>query len=279
MEPLHQLTDRQYELKVTLFDQTETLGVLMKGPTYRLGWFFLEALTDDGQNEWDSAQLAAKLEVSVRESEDRAGLRPRHVIHRSVLAQLVADGLGWLIARGLLGPAGNSSGSTGEWRVTTTGYEVVNSGSAQQVENRHRLHTDLHPALQGTAQMLFEIGDYDTAVFSAMKTVEVAVRTAARLPADAHGVQVMHAAFREDGPLELAAGSKSESEAFHRLFAGAYGAFRSPSAHRTVSFESATEAADILHLADLLLRIVERQGRRPGPDEQEPRPSAGDSRS
>lgn len=109
--------------------------------------------------------------------------------------------------------------------------------------------------------MLFESGDYDTAVFKAMKAVEVAVRAAAELSDGVHGVQVMHAAFKSGGPLAVTAEMTSETEAFHQLFAGAYGAFRHPSAHRTVSYESATEAANILHLADLLLRIVDRQGK------------------
>jgi hypothetical protein len=41
------------------------------------------------------------------------------------------------------------------------------------------------------------------------------------------------------------------------LFAGALGTFKNPSSHRDIEFSDPKEAADIIHIANELLRIIE----------------------
>lgn len=48
-------------------------------------------------------------------------------------------------------------------------------------------------------------------------------------------------------------------EGFMHLFLGAMTAFKNPSSHRVVEYEDPAEAADLVHLADLLLRILDRE--------------------
>jgi uncharacterized protein (TIGR02391 family) len=254
------LTTLQRGLKVIVIDQSATLGQLedMSGP--EIGWFFLQAMIGDTQSEWSAPQLRAEIQAVVFDEEHKGQHRPvSGGVHPARLSQLVADALGWLISRGPVGPGSAQSGSGGEWRVTTAGYEAHKSGSALEIENRQRLHTDLHPSLEKSVRWIFERGDYATAVFAAMKAVEVSVRDGAGFTNAKHGDGVITEAFREGGPLAVSSDSKAEQDAFLKLFSGAYGAFRNAAAHRTVEYDSPTEAADIVHLADLLLRIVDRR--------------------
>jgi uncharacterized protein (TIGR02391 family) len=176
----------------------------------------------------------------------------------TMLARL-SDAWAWLESHALVGPSSkNPQGST--WsRVTSTGKALLEDPNAlSKVWADDRLTGGLHPALS-SARSNFALGDYETASFAAMKTVEVEVRRVAGLPNELLGVTLMRKAFSpKDGVLRDPGAEGGEQQAIADLFAGAIGSYKNPASHRTVKFDDAVEAAEVIQLADLLLRIVQR---------------------
>jgi uncharacterized protein (TIGR02391 family) len=166
----------------------------------------------------------------------------------------------WLTGQALLIPD----------RRFLTGDAVILSLRAQKLAKEadprrafsaRRLPKDaLHPTICEDVWSLYHRGKYDSAVFEAMKAVEVAVREAvAGHPcALLLTVKLMSAAFAsEDGPLTDLAADGGERVARMELFAGAIGSYKDPHSHRNVALDDPDEAAEIIMLANHLLRIVD----------------------
>jgi uncharacterized protein (TIGR02391 family) len=91
-----------------------------------------------------------------------------------------------------------------------------------------------------------------------MKAVEVAVRSAASLPQSLLGVKLMRTAFGpESGPLTDMPADAGERVDRMELFAGAIGSYKNPHSHRNVALDDPDEAAELILLANHLLRIVD----------------------
>lgn len=115
----------------------------------------------------------------------------------------------------------------------------------------------LHPTITQKVWPSFLRGDYDAAVFLALKEVEVHVREAAGLGAELYGVSLVRKAFDPAaGSLTDTSALPGEREALSSLFAGAIGSYKNPHSHRRVSID-AIEAVEIIVLASHLFRIVE----------------------
>jgi uncharacterized protein (TIGR02391 family) len=116
----------------------------------------------------------------------------------------------------------------------------------------------LHPSLSGNVWTAYTRREFDSAAFQAMKAVEVAVRDAGGFSAGDIGTSLMREAFKpKTGPLADAQAEGGEQQACSDLFAGAIGSFKNPQSHRDVKLDDPDEAAEIIMLANHLLRIVE----------------------
>jgi uncharacterized protein (TIGR02391 family) len=115
------------------------------------------------------------------------------------------EGWGWLIAHGL----------------------VVRDHNQSAAE---RLGVALHPRIAEQVEQQFLLGEYELAVFAAMREVEIRVRQLAAAPDSLLGVKLMKHAFSAQGPRPLvdpnADGGEKEAAMF--LFAGAIGLFKNP---------------------------------------------------
>jgi uncharacterized protein (TIGR02391 family) len=176
---------------------------------------------------------------------------------RQLLWDRISDALAWIESRGLVGRTAQYGSAQ---RLTTRGREIAADAQAlAKLFGEERLAGKLDQALEAKVRLTFAAGDYETACFAATKEVEVAVRSASGFDNSKFGVTMMREAFKPDGgPLTDAAAEPAERVATMELFAGAIGAFKNPSSHRPVSFTDPVEAAEIVQLADLLLRIVRR---------------------
>jgi uncharacterized protein (TIGR02391 family) len=115
----------------------------------------------------------------------------------------------------------------------------------------------LNASIAKKVEAQFLRGEYDTAISTAFKQVEIAVRAAGKFSSAMIGNNLMRAAFDpQGGPLAEMSQEKSEREAGAHLLAGAIGFCKNPASHRHVDVE-AIDAAQLLVMASHLLRIVE----------------------
>jgi uncharacterized protein (TIGR02391 family) len=227
----------------------------------------------DQLRELPTAELALMLLKHLSNSSDQMHLNSvlrgadqgylRGEVDRVALLGRLSDAWAWLEAKGLIGHHPVHTTSITQ-TLTREGREMADDDSAMtRLYASERLAGPFDPVL-ASALHNFHYGDYETACFAAMKQVEVAVREAAGFDNSLIGVPLMRRAFaRDGGPLSDDQAEPGERVATMELFAGSIGAFKNPSSHRTVDFADPVEAAEIIQLADLLLRMVRRAESQP----------------
>jgi len=210
-------------------------------PIDRLALLVLKHCDEGG--EWNSHNFLNNLR--------HAGVSETALFHLS-------EALNWLIAQGLIArDKPSQSNNPQSMFVTRAGKRVLAEGIGGVVAAT-RLNVDLHKRL-ARVRTQFLMGEYELAAFAAMREVEIRVRELAKADQSLIGVKLMREAFKpESGPLSDPNLDPGERVGMMELFAGAIGTFKNPSSHRQVDYEDPTEASEVVMLADLLMRILDR---------------------
>jgi uncharacterized protein (TIGR02391 family) len=182
---------------------------------------------------------------------------PRERLQEVDLA--LAEAFAWIEAQGLAVPAEGMSGNNGFRHLSRRAQRFENEAAFTNYRTARLLPKELlHPAIATTVWLSFMRGAYPTAVFEAMRAVEIAVRDAAGFAQSEHGVPMIRKAFNpKGGPLADPAADEGEREALSALFAGAIGSYKNPHSHRSVPIDTPREAVEIILLASHLLYIVD----------------------
>jgi uncharacterized protein (TIGR02391 family) len=176
-----------------------------------------------------------------------------------------ADALGeawdWLCAEGLLARAVKVQTSPDSYYVTRRGHDLLEYlEPLDMLRAQRRLGVELHTRLAARLRPLIRVGAFEQAAFDALREVEVRVRELAgtKRAQSMVGVGLMRYAFGDEGPLGQFVTDPGERAGLRDLFSGAFGAVRNPLGDRSVQWDDATEAAEMVLLADLLMRQLDR---------------------
>lgn len=167
-----------------------------------------------------------------------------------------AEALNWLISHNLVARGTPGRSSAQAIFVTRLGRRALEEGFGP-VLAAARLDVDLHARLQSVRSQ-FLIGEYELAAFAAMREVEIRVRELIGATNSLLGVTLMRQAFGDGGRLSDSSLDGGERHGIRELFSGAIATFKNPSSHRQVNYDDPTEASEVVLLADLLMRLLDR---------------------
>ena len=173
------------------------------------------------------------------------------------IVQVLAEGWAWLHQMSLVAPGQQTMYTPGLIFVTRLGHKVLADG-LPMVRALQRLNLDLRPELTEKVRPQYLMGEFELACFAAMRAVEVRVRSMIGSPDSEIGIALIKKAFGVDGPLWDTGLDRGEQVARMELFSGAIGLFKNPTSHREVTYDDPAEAAEIIMLADLLMRVLDK---------------------
>lgn len=184
---------------------------------------------------------------------------PSYSTHRQGDVHLAfAEAWAWLEAQGLLVPAEGTNGTNGWRHLSRRARQMESAADFSDFKVARLIPKEiLNSKIADPVWRAVMRGEYDVAVFLAMKAVEIAVRESSGLGDGLVGVKLMRSAFApEAGPLTDTTAEGGERTARMELFAGAMGSFKNPHSHRDIDLTDPLEAIEAIYLANTLLRIV-----------------------
>src|SRR6185437_8584333 len=154
--------------------------------------------------------------------------------YRGQILVALLEAWAWLEGQGLLVHDPRQAAPRGEWTLSRRAEQLAKEPEPHRAFSARRIPKEaLHPTIREDVWALYHRGKYDTAVFEAMKAVEVAVRDAGGFAARDIGAALMRKAFDvKTGPLTDTAAEVGERQALSDLFAGAIGAYKNAQSHR-----------------------------------------------
>ena len=171
--------------------------------------------------------------------------------------QAVVEAWDWLAVNRLVARIPGDPGERGY--VTRRGHRVLSAPDPLALlKAEERLGLELHPRIERRVRRQFLLGEHELAALAALREVEIRVRDLAQLSSGDVGVKLMRKAFGPGGPLADPEMEAGEQEATAHLFVGAIGVFKNPSSHREVHYDDSAYAAEVVLLADLLLRMLDQ---------------------
>jgi uncharacterized protein (TIGR02391 family) len=168
----------------------------------------------------------------------------------------IAEALTWLRSQAMIARTPDQTADAAIF-VTRWGHQALTKSLAE-VRATSRIQVSLHPLIGRKVRRQFLLGEYENAIFVALKAVEVRVRKLCGYGDEMIGVPMMTQAFKPGGPLADPAAPTGEVEGTMALFRGAYAVLRNPSGHREVSFDDVTEASEAVMTASLLMRMLDK---------------------
>jgi len=183
-----------------------------------------------------------------------------HQGKKDAVRMAIAEAWNYLQVHGLVIQDPGINGENGWWRLSRRGVSLSKDESAfarfrQAAEFPKSM---LHKSIADAVWLDLGRGDFETAIFRAMKAVEVSVRETAGLTDAEYGTDLMRQAFHIDrGALTDKSQLPAERQAVSDLFAGAIGRYKNPHSHRPTDVTDHAEAQEIVMMASHLMRIVD----------------------
>lgn len=171
-----------------------------------------------------------------------------------------SETLNWLVSKNLVARGTPGQTNPDAIFITRLGKKVLETG-LETIRAGEHLDVALHDRLKHVKSQ-FLLGEYELAAFAAMREVEIRVRELSGADSSPLGVKLMRRSFGDGGKLADSELDPGEQVGVMELFAGAIGTFKNPPSHRQVDYADPTEASEVVLLADLLMRLLDRVEKR-----------------